>query len=323
MALAINKLSKRFGNTWALRDVSFEVADGSVIGLFGASGSGKSTLLNAIAGTVKATSGSILVGGRDVTKLKAKERGISLHIGHGDGGIKGILSDFFDRSASGESQLSRFEQSSATAGRIWLLDAPFSKMDPQQRDVAFAEIREAAKVGGRIVFFASSDFDQIIDLTDEVAVLDRGEIVQTGTPQEIYDDPRSVKLARATGQNNLIPARRLTSTNADLPEFYTIDGAHRVFAQSTEKGRLGAINQNVTLAIRPEQVVMSMGVSFPEDNLLKGVVTAIKFRGAISLIEFDIGGLTIETRVFKPVGINIGDECMLGLPPHRIQILKD
>lgn len=323
MALEIIKLSKRFGNGWALRDISCEVADGSVIGVFGASGSGKSTLLNAIAGTVKPTSGSIAVGGKDITRLNVRERGVSLHIGRAKGGLKGILSDTFDKSASGESQFSRFEKTSTTAGRIWLLDAPFSEMDPQQRDTAFAEIREAAKVGGRIIFFASSDFDQMIDLTDEVAVLDRGEIVQTGTPQEIYDHPQSVKLARATGENNLISARRLTSTSADLPEFYTIDGAHRIFAQSTNKARLGSINQNVTLAIRPEQVVMSMETSFPEDNLLKGVVTAIKFRGATSLIEFDIGGLKIETRVFKVVGLNIGDECMLGLPPHRIQILKD
>ncbi|MGE3465715.1 MAG: TOBE domain-containing protein, partial [Pyrinomonadaceae bacterium] len=60
-----------------------------------------------------------------------------------------------------------------------------------------------------------------------------------------------------------------------------------------------------------------------EDNLLKGTVTAIKFRGSTSLIEFDVGGLKLNTRVFKVVGLNIGDECMLGLPPHRILILKD
>ena len=108
----------------------------------------------------------------------------------------------------------------------------------------------------------------------------------------------------------------------EAPEFYTIDGAHRIFAQPVEKGRLGAINQNVTLAIRPEQIAMSMGASFPEDNLLKGVVTAIRFRGSSTLIEFDAGGLTLETRVFKVVGLKIGDECMLGLPPHRIIVLR-
>ncbi len=323
MPLIIDRLSKRFGNTWALRDVSFEVGDGSVIGIFGPSGSGKSTLLNTIAGTIKATGGSIVADGRDLTRLKQKDRGVSLHIGHGDGRLKDLFSGLFNKAAGGESQLARFAKTSEAAGKIWLLDAPFSEMDPTQRERSFAEIRKAAKDGSRVVLFASSDFQQILDLTDEVAVIDRGEIVQTGTPQVIYDSPESVKLARATGENNLIEARRLSSSDDQIPEFYTIDGGHRVFAQPVEKGRLGPINQNVTLAIRPEQISMSMGASFPEDNLLKGVVTGIKFRGATSLIEFDAGGLKLTTRVFKVVGLEVGDECMLGLPPHRIIILRD
>ena len=113
------------------------------------------------------------------------------------------------------------------------------------------------------------------------------------------------------------------STDAELPEFHTIDGGHRVFAQNVEKRRLGAINQNMTLAIRPEQVTMTLGTSRPEDNLLRGMVTQIKFRGATSLIEFDAEGLKLETCVMKTGGIKVGDECMLGLPPHRIIILKN
>ena len=323
MTLEILKISKRFGNTWALRDVSFEVEDGSVIGIFGASGSGKSTLLNVIAGAVKPSGGSIIANGVDLAKIKAKERGVSLHVGHGDGGVKGIFDSLFQKSAGGETQLSRFERASKATGKIWLLDEPFSEMDAAQREHAFKEIQKAAKDGGRIIFFASSDFLQIIELTDEVAVIDRGEIVQTGTPQQIYEEPESVKIARATGENNLIPARRLSSSDDQIPEFYSIDGAHRIFAQPIEKGRLGAINQNVTLAIRPEHVSMSIGASSPEDNLLRGVVTAIKFRGSTTLIEFDVGGLRLETRTFKVAGLNIGDECMLGLPPHRIIILRD
>ena len=323
MPLEINKISKRFGNKWALRDVSFEVSDGSVVGIFGASGSGKSTLLNIIAGTIKSSSGTVVVDGIDITKQKPKERGISLHIGHGEGGLKGLLDGVFAKGAGGEIQLSRFEKTSNDTRKIWLLDEPFSEMDAGQRARCFVDIRKAAQTTGRTIFFASSDFQQIIELTDEVAVIDEGEIVQTGTPQEIYEEPGSVKIARTTGDNNLIVARRLSSSDDQIPEFYTIDGAHRIFAQPIEKGRLGAINQNVTLAIRPEQIAMSMGASFPEDNLLKGVVTAIKFRGASTLIEFDAGGLTLETRVFKVVGLKVGDECMLGLPPHRIIVLRN
>ncbi len=323
MPLKVDKLSKRYGNKWALRDVSFEVDDGSVIGLFGASGSGKSTLLKLIAGTAKPTGGTIELDGRAITTAKRRERGVSLHSGEPARTVGGLFGKLFERSAAGEIHVSRFENAAAATDRIWLLDEPFTHMDAAQRETCFEMIRRSAKARGRIVLFATSSFEQVLDLSDEVAVIDDGEIVQTGTPQDIYDEPDSVKIARATGDVNLIKARRLTSSDDELPEFYTIDGAHRLFAPRPEKAKLGAIDQDVTLAIRPEQVTMSLGSSFPEDNLLKGVVSAIRPRGPTSIIEFDAGGLRLMTRVFKVVGLKVGDECMLGLPPHRILVLKD
>ena len=323
MPLVIDKLSKRFGNTWALRDLSFEVEDGSIIGIFGPSGSGKTALLKTIAGVVKPNGGSITVDGQDITKTKSKERGIIFHSGHRDADFKQIFSGFSSGRSNGEDQLARFQAVISKTGKILLLDEPFSEMDPGMRDSCYAKIRKSAKARDRIIIFASSDFDQIISLTDEVAFLAGGVIIQTGTPQQIYDEPVSVAAARLTGDSNLIEARRVSSTDAELPEFHTIEGGHRIFAQNISKGRLGAINQNITLAIRPEQVSMSMGASFPEDNLLRAKVTNIHFRGPTSIIEFDATGLKIETRVFKVVGLKIGDEFMLGLPPHRILILKD
>ncbi len=323
MPLVIDKISKRYGNIWALRDLSCTVEDGSVIGIFGPSGSGKSALLKAIAGAVKLNGGTILLHGKDVTTVKAKERGITLFSGHGDAGFMDLFGRFTGGASNGEKQFDGFEAAIKNSGKVILLDEPFCEMDPAQRDICFAALKKAAKIRDRIVIFASSDFSQIASLTDEVAFLAGGVIIQTGTPQEIYDEPVSVAAARLTGDCNLITARRVSSTDAELPEFHTVDGGHTLFAQNIAKGRLGAINQNVTLAIRPEQVAMSMGASFPEDNLLKGKVTRIHFRGPTSIIEFDAAGLKIETRVFKVVGLNIGDECMLGLPPHRILILKD
>jgi ABC-type sugar transport system ATPase subunit len=323
MPLIIDKISKRFGNKWALRDVSFTVEDGSVIGIFGPSGSGKSALLKTIAGAVKTNGGAISLNGQDITAIKAKDRGTSLHAGHQEKGFRQLFGDLAVSSSTGEMQFDRFENVFKGSAKVILLDEPFSEMDTAQREICFAAIRKAAKARDRIVIFASSDFGQIISLTDEVAFLANGSIIQSGTPQEIYDEPVSVAAAQLTGDNNLIAARRVSSTDAELPEFHTIYGGHRLFAQSTAKVRLGSINQNITLAIRPEQVSMSMGASFPEDNLLKGKVTKIHFRGPTSIIEFDAAGLTLETRVFKVVGLKIGDECMLGLPPHRILILKD
>jgi ABC-type Fe3+/spermidine/putrescine transport system ATPase subunit len=103
-----------------------------------------------------------------------------------------------------------------------------------------------------------------------------------------------------------------------------LEGNHRLFAQKTEsKHALGAINQNVSLAIRPEHISMSFGASFPEDNLLKAVVRSVTYLGATTRVELDCSGLRLEAMVLRLVGLNVGDECMVGLPPDRILILKD
>jgi ABC-type Fe3+/spermidine/putrescine transport system ATPase subunit len=322
MALALDKVSKRFGNVWALRDLSFEIEGGSIIGIFGASGSGKTTLLKLIAGLIKTNGGAISLNGTDITAQKAKERETTFIGGHSDA-MWAKLNPFSPKLASGEQQQDLFDALMANTKKVLLLDDPFTHMDADQREECMTAIRKIGRMKGRVVIFASSDFDQILSIADEVAFLSQGEIVQTGTPQDIYDEPNTKDAARLTGENNLIVARRLTSTDADLPEFHTIDGGHRLFAQNTEKVRLGAINQDVTLAIRPEQVTVSIGASYPEDNLLKGVVKAIKRMGPMSLVEFDADGSMLKTWAMKGVDLEIGDECMLGLPPHRIRILKD
>lgn len=323
MPLQVTKLSKRYGNIWALRDVSFEAADGEIFGIFGATGSGKSALLRSIAGTVKTSGGTILHGSDDITALPAKDRRIYLDEGSTASIWSSLVGGSKPSRSDGERQWEAFDKAIQDTNDILLLDDPFTNLDSLLRERCFEKIREVARDKGCIVIFASSDFEQIAAVCQNVAVLVKSRLEQTGAPQEIYETPASAAVAEIAGRNNLITARRISSTKAELPEFQTIDGSHRLFTASAEKRVLGAINQNVNLAIRPEQISMSFGASFPEDNLVKAVVMGFKFLGATSIIEFDAGGLKLEARVFRVVGLNIGDECMLGLPPHRIQILKD
>ncbi len=322
MALQIDNVSKRFRNNWVLRDVGFTAAEGSIFGICGATASGKSTLLKAIAGKTKMSAGTISLDDRDLSPVKPKERGIQLITSSGPSGFMGAFGAWGSQESSGERQFAALERALSGEARVLLLDEPFNQMDSILRDECFSRIRRAAETKGLIVVFASSDFDQMTMIADQITILDQTQISEARTPQEFYEDPPTASAARLTGDNNLFEARRLTSSDDDLPEFHTIDGNHRVFAFRADKTRLAPINQNSVLAIRPEQVVMSMGNSFPEDNLLKAVVTRIKFRGPTSLVEFDAGGLKLETRVFKVVGLKVGDECMLGLPPHRILILN-
>ncbi len=312
MPLRIEQLSKRYGNNWALRDIDFDAEDGRIFGIFGGTGSGKTSLLRCIAGRERINGGKIDTGGASVHLDQDKK----------DGGISAIFGKRQAGVSSGQAKINDFERSIDSKASVLLFDDPFVGIDETFREKLFVRLREAADAGKTVVF-ASSDFQQIAELCDRMMVLVDGNARQTGFPQEVYENPDSSDVAAIVGRNNLFAARRLTSTNAEMPEFFSIDGEHRLFAQPTNNLRIGAINKNVTLAIRPEHISITFGASFPEDNLLKAVVTGIRFFGETTLIDLDAGGLRLSARVFRVVGLKLGEECMIGMPPHRILVLKD
>jgi len=312
MPLKIEKLSKRYENTWALRDVEFDIADGEIFGIFGGTAAGKTSLLRLIAGSESSNGGSVSSDGRKISFVENEQ----------SSGITSIFRKKKIETSTGEEKIEAFKRSLDPSAGILLFDDPFAGIDTVKSEELLSELQSFAKENGPIVVFASNNYEQIAAICRRVAVIVKGEIAQVGFPQEVYENPATSAVAAIVGRNNLFTARRLTSTNADLPEFQTLTGEHRILAQPTAKAALGAINQNVTLAIRPEQVSISFEASFPEDNIIKAVVTAIRFLGPTTIIELDANGLRLESRVFRIVGLKVGEECMIAMPPHRIQVLK-
>ncbi len=319
MSLKIDKLSFRYGNTWVLRDLDLDIKPGMIFGICGSTASGKSTLLNLLAGKLKPSSGSVNLSSENVTTNgpeSPKVKVICL------GMDKGLLGSFrSSRVSTGEEQISLIKSGLSGDHNILILDDPFGSVDRQHVFELLREIRIWARTASRYVIFASSNFETLALAADQMAILEKGSITQSGTPLDVYDNPATSGAAILTGMTNLIAARRLSSTNAEIPEFQTLKGSHRLRIRSTKKERLGPINKDRMLSIRPEQITMSMGASFPEDNLLRAVVTDITFTGFSSLIGFDASGLRLEMRVSRVVGLNVGDECMLGLPPDRLLVL--
>jgi len=316
MTLEIAKISKRLGNKWVLRDVCLEVTEGEIFGICGSTASGKSTLLRIVSGDLTSNGGSITLDGRPLgdgcTILGSNEPVSWRNVFRGG-----------NTASTGEAQASAIENALASEWRVLLLDEPFSQMDGSLRRRYVEKLRTCARERGKIIVIASSNFGELTAACDRIAILDNTEVAQVGTPSELYDCPESVRIAQLSGAVNLLTARRISSSDAEVPEFRTIDGEHNIVARRVEKKRLGAIHQNVMLAIRPEQLSLSMGASFPEDNLIKAVVTGTEFCGSTSLIEFEANGLVLHMRVFRIVGLKVGDECMLGLPPYRVIVLKN
>lgn len=324
MSLIIKNLSKRFDNNWVLRDVSLEVKKGEILGLFGIVGVGKSTTMRVIAGSEEHDHGNIIFDSEDLTKLNCQERGFHFPQLTNDAFWKSIFKNQKSSElADGEGQVLALEDALQKSDTVLLLDNQFCFMDKRLREENCEKLRQTTREKNLAVLFATNDYDEVFSICDRVAILHNGEIVQIGTPREVYEKPNSVEVARVTGSNNLIEVRRLTSNKAEVLEFQTVVGSHHLVTDKIEKNLLGAIHQNTTLAIRPENISISFGASFPEDNLLRAKISGITFNGATTSIKLDADGLQLEALVLRLVGLTVGEECMVGLPPDRILILKD
>lgn len=312
MTLEIRDLSKRYGNNWILRDVGFDTVRGEVLAILGAYKSGKSTLLKLLAGIERPSPSEKQFGIDDRSVI----------LGEVDPQTK--KSWFFSGDKSDHADLpQRLSSLLSSSSDVIAFDDILCGADRIIRERLIEDIREQTSQKQLTTIYATSDFETAATIADRVAVLAGGFIQQIGTPEEIYSSPQTIAVARITGRCNIFSARRLTSTKFEIPEFQTIDGEHRLFAERADISKLGAINRNVSLAIRPEDISMSFGASFPEDNLLKAVVTGVKYLGPVTIVELDANGLALEAAVLRLVGLDIGQECVIGLPPERVRILRD
>jgi spermidine/putrescine transport system ATP-binding protein len=320
MSLKISNLSKRIEDNRILRDVSFEVSDGEIFGIIGADEAEKSALLQLIANAKTSNSNEISFGENNpadtnVTVFPSPEE-------------KNLWQKIFPAKENNsvnelEKFKTDFENALKNSAKTLLLDNPFSCLHENLRDELRKSLKSAVKEKNLTVVFFTNNSEEVFAVCDKAGVLNKGETVQTGTPKELYEKPKSVAVAAALGRSNFIKAMRVSFTNQNFQEFQTLEGEHRLQTDKSEKSTLGAINSPITLAIRPEHISISFGASFPEDNLLKAKISDVQYRGATTGIMLDANGLILEVLVLRLVGLKIGDECMVGMPPDRIQILKD
>ena len=324
MSLKVTNLCKKYDEKWVLRDVSFEVEKGEVFGIFGATGAGKSTLIRLLSGSEDCTSGTIELGSTDITTLSCDERNFHFPKLTNESFWKSLFgTDIQSQLADGEGQVLALEEALQKADSVLLLDDSFCYMDRLLRQENYSKLHRTVDEKHLIVIVASNDFDESLKVCERIAVLHEGEIKQIGTPREIYEKPNSVAVARISGRNNLIEAKKVEISNNELPEYQTLIGEHRIFTQKTGKSVSETSGENVMLAIRPEHISISFGASFPEDNLLRAQITDIHFHGATTLIRLESNGLTLDALVLRLVGLSVGEECMVGLPPDRILVLQD
>jgi ABC-type Fe3+/spermidine/putrescine transport system ATPase subunit len=323
VAASVVGLSKHFGKTSVLENISFDVAEGEVLVLLGASGSGKTTILRIIAGLEQPLKGKVILHGKDVTDLPARERGVGVifqsyalfpkmtvekNIGYGlrirkrrrkeiRETVKELLAlvQLEEHRKKYPSQLSGGQQQRVAIARtlaykpeVLLFDEPFGALDTQTRSHLRREIRALLKKVRVPSIFITHDQEEALELGDRVAVLNQGHIEQIGTPFEIYNHPATEYVATFLGAANILDA---VVKNDGLE----IGGTQVSASLDPAKFRSGDC---VKIVFRPEDVVLNRS-----DHLRPGVVKIasaiveeIIFVGAFERIRLrlELGGEACE-----------------------------
>lgn len=354
--LSLKNISKRFGSTTAVADVSLDVERGEFFGLLGPSGCGKTTTLRMIAGLERPDSGAIEFEGSDITTRSPERRGFGMvfqnyalfpHLTVGENVAFGLRARHMSKEATAErvssalelvqlpgysqrtiDQLSGGQQQRVAIARaiaiepaFLLFDEPLSNLDVALREETRSELRELVTRLGLTAVYVTHDQEEAFALCDRIGIMVGGRIMQTDKPRELYERPLELSVARFLGRNNLIRVMRLSSSNSSNGVFKTLAGDHTI-TLPVEVRDLAPLNKPCLLAIRPEHVKISRSPQ-QNSNSFPGQVREINFAGATSSIKVDTNGLLIEALVLDSEGFSVGDECVLTLPPERLSLLRE
>jgi spermidine/putrescine transport system ATP-binding protein len=303
--VAVSALRKSFGNFEALKDVSLEIKRGEFFSLLGPSGCGKTTLLRTIAGFEDPDSGAVAIDGRDVSGLPPDKRrcntvfqsyalfphltvfenvAFPLRLKHVP---NRLVKDLVHRHLSlvqleghadkKPSQLSGGQKQRVAIARalinepsVLLLDEPLSALDAKLRQHMLLELDAIHDKVGITFIYVTHDQAEALSVSDRIAVMDGGRVLQVGSPQEIYENPKSDFVARFIGDTNLfeglVTAKNGPYTTVEVPGFGPL------LVEANGEAPMGS---HVKVAVRPEKVRIGRDLpagAGPEINIVKGIV---------------------------------------------------
>ena len=305
--IRVVNLTKRFGSVTALENINLEVRDQEYFSLLGPSGCGKTTLLRLIAGLIEADSGEIWIGDKRVDAVPPEDRDIGFvfqtfalfpHMSVWDNVLYGPkvknynlkeaetigdevlelvklherLDAFPSELSGGMMQRIAVARALAAGAKTLLLDEPLGQLDAKVRNEIRYDIRKMAKDLNLTAIHVTHDQSEAMSISDRIAVMKKGKIVQIGSPQELYMNPNSLFVAHFIGESNFLEAEVITSQGSTVT--LELRGGFRALARSNgvKKG------ERVILAVRPEIFTVERGEN-EQDNSLRGEIEKITFEG--------------------------------------------
>jgi multiple sugar transport system ATP-binding protein len=342
--ILVSQLHKAFGDTTAVKSSTFIVRDGSFCCLLGPSGCGKTTTLRMIAGLELPTSGSIRLGGEDVTFQRASRRDIAFvfqlfalypHMGVRANiafplKCQGVASDEIDRRvkeaaailrighlldrpvtglASGDRQRVALGRAIVRKPKAFLMDEPLGTLDAEMRELMCVELRRLHDRLGTTTVFVTHDQNEAMALADQIIVMDRGEILQVDPPDGVYNLPGSLFVAGFIGR----PAMNLMKAGGPVRAgdvAVRLDGS--VVAIPMARGDAA----QAIVGVRPEHVQLVA----PGAGAMPGRVAHIEYFGSHWIAEVETSAGSLKALVDKAARPAEGDAVGLAFRTERVVV---
>ena len=341
--IEFKNVSKTYADTdtTVLKDISFELEEGKFYTLLGASGSGKSTILNIIAGLLDATDGDVILDNKRINDLPANKRNVhtifqsyalfpnmnvfdnvafALKIKGVDKkeiakrvseSLKLVRLDGFEKRSitklsGGQKQRVAIARAIIDRPKVLLLDESLSALDMKLRKDMQYELRELQQSLGITFIFVTHDQEEALAMSDWVFIMNEGEIVQSGPPTDIYDEPINHFVADFIGESNILNGRMIEDYLVEFngQKFEAVDGGMRK-------------NEPIEVVIRPDDIWFTL----PDEGKFNVKVDTQLFRGVhyeiVAYDEFNNEWLIHSTH--KAI---VGETVGLDFDPEAIHIMR-
>ncbi len=344
-------LTKKFGNITALENINLQIHDKEYFSLLGPSGCGKTTLLRLIAGLIEPTSGEIYIENKRVDKIPPEDREIGFvfqtfalfpHMTVWENVLYGPKVKNFNLKAAeavgdevlemvklherldaypgelsgGMMQRTAVARALAAGAKILLLDEPLGQLDAKVRNEIRYEIRKMAKDLGLTAIHVTHDQSEAMSISDRIAVMKKGKIVQVGSPQELYMKPKNLFVAHFIGESNFIEGSINKVEGEDLE--IELRGGSKVHAICKDPPKNGMI----ILAVRPEVFTIDRGLVH-KDNSLSGKIDKVTFEGTFIryVIRLKSNDLVVAIKPsLAEAWIDVGSDVTVSFAPEKTHI---
>ena len=336
--IELRGVSKSFGATQALRDVSLEIADGQFFVLLGETGAGKTTILRVIAGLEKPNQGQVFIDGQDVGGWGAAERDVALVLQQYSLyprytvrqnlefplkspiravpaaeiaariarvartlRIEHLLDRKTDKLSGGEMQRVSIGRAIVRTPKVFLMDEPLSALDAKLRESLRAELKDLQMNLGETFLFVTHDQVEAMSMGDRIGVLNKGALVQVGTPHQIYNDPVNTFVARAVGS----PAMNLLPGCLQAGRAIIGEGLSLVYPDAQD-------GRELIFGVRPEDLHLEAGAE------VAARVTDVENHGVEKIVTLTVAGHMLRATVPVTLRVAVGETVQMGWNAARV-----